>query len=46
MMNHLVAFMLMVIAAVDTAMAADIGSAPAPNGWCAAASWKRTVTAR
>jgi NAD(P)-dependent dehydrogenase (short-subunit alcohol dehydrogenase family) len=31
MMNHLVAFMLMVIASVDTAMAADIGSAPAPN---------------
>ena len=31
MMNHLVAFMLMVIASVDTAMAADIGSAPPPN---------------
>ena len=30
-MNHAVAFMLMVIASVDTAMAADIGSAPAPN---------------
>ncbi len=30
-MNHVVAFMLMVIASVNTAMAADIGSAPPPN---------------
>jgi NADP-dependent 3-hydroxy acid dehydrogenase YdfG len=30
-MNHVVAFMLMVNASVNTAMAADIGSAPAPN---------------
>jgi NAD(P)-dependent dehydrogenase (short-subunit alcohol dehydrogenase family) len=30
-MNHVVAFMLMVIASVNTAMAADIGSAPSPN---------------
>ena len=30
-MNHVVAFVLMVIASVNTAMAADIASAPAPN---------------
>ncbi len=30
-MKHVVAFMLMVIASVNTAMAADNGSAPAPN---------------
>ncbi len=30
-MKHVVAFMLVVIASVNTAMAADIGSAPAPN---------------
>lgn len=30
-MNHVVVFMLLVIASVNTAMAADIGSAPAPN---------------
>jgi NAD(P)-dependent dehydrogenase (short-subunit alcohol dehydrogenase family) len=30
-MNHVVAFVLMVVASVNTAMAADIASAPAPN---------------
>ena len=30
-MKHVVAFMLLVIASVNTAMAADIGSSPAPN---------------